>query len=63
MIVLDFNAMLGSEGLEEFGGNGFNLRVIGLEVNILQATVVVNKDGSAAIALLGEFAFELRDKP
>ncbi len=64
VVVLDPNAVLGSEGLEgAFGGDGFNRRVIDLGVDVSQATVVVNEDGSAAIALLGEFAFELRDKP
>jgi hypothetical protein len=64
VVVLDPNAMLGSEGLEGvFGGDGFDQRVIDLGVYVLQATVVVNKDGSAAIALLGKFAFKLCDKP
>ncbi len=64
MVVLDPNAVLGSKGLEgAFGGDGFNRRVINLGVEILQATVVVNEDGSAAIALLGKFAFEFHDKP
>jgi hypothetical protein len=64
VVVLDPNAMLGSEGLEgAFGSNGFNRRVIDLGVDVSQATVVVDKDGSAAIALFGEFAFELRNKP
>ena len=64
MIVLDFDAMLGREGLEGvFGGDGFDRRVIDLGVDVSQATVVVDKDGSAAIALLGKFAFELCDKP
>ena len=64
VVVLDPNAMLGSEGLEgAFGGDGFDRRIIDLEVDIPQSTVVVDEDGSAAIALLGEFAFELRNKP
>ena len=64
VVVLDPNAMLGSEGLEgAFGGNGFNRRVIDLGVDVSQATVVVDEDGSAAIALLGKFAFKLCDKP
>ena len=64
VVVLDPNAMLGSEGLEgAFGGDGFDRRIIDLEVNIPESTEVVDEDGSATIALLGEFAFELRDKP
>ena len=64
VIVLGPNAVLGSEGLKSaFCGNGFNQRVINLRVEVLQATEVINEDGSAAIALLGEFAFELRNKP
>ncbi len=64
MIVLYFDAMLGGEGLKgAFGGDGFDRRVVNLGMDIPQLTVVVDKDGSAAIALLGEFAFESRDKP
>jgi len=64
MVVLDPDAMLSSEGLEgAFGGDGFDRGIIDLEVDIPEATVMVDKDGSAAIALLGEFAFELRNKP
>ncbi len=64
VVVLNSNSMLGSEGLEgAFGGDGFDRRVIDLGVDVLQATVVVDEDGSAAIALLGKFAFELCDKP
>jgi hypothetical protein len=64
VIVLDPNAVLSGEGLEGvFGGNGFDQRVINLRVDILQATVVVDKEGSAAMALLGKFAFKLCDKP
>ena len=64
MIVLDPNAVLGSKGLEGvFCDDGFDQRVIDLRVDVLQATEVVSKDDSAGIALLGEFAFELRDKP
>ncbi len=55
--------MLGGEGLEgAFGGDGFDRRVIDLGMDVPQSTVVVDKDGSAAIVLLGEFAFELCDK-
>jgi hypothetical protein len=64
VIVLYFDAMLGGEGLKgAFGGDGFDRRVVNLGMDIPQLTVVVDKDGSAAIALLGEFAFESRDKP
>ena len=64
VVVLDPNAVLGSEGLEGvFGSDGLDRRVINLRVDILQATVVVYKDNSAAILLLGKFAFELCDKP
>jgi hypothetical protein len=64
VVVLDPDAMLGSEGLEgAFGGDGFNQRVIDLGVDVSQATVVVDEDGGAAIALLGKFAFKLSDKP
>jgi hypothetical protein len=64
VVVLDPNAMLGSEGLEgAFGGKGFNQRVIDLGVDVSQATVVVDEDSGAAIALLGKFAFKLCDKP
>jgi len=64
VIVLDPNAMLGSEGLEgAFGGNIFDQRVIDLAVDVSQATVVVDEDGSSAIALLGKFAFKLCKKP
>lgn len=64
MVVLDSDAMLSSEGLEgAFGGDGFDRGIMDLEVDIPKSTVVVDKDGSATIALLGEFAFELRDKP
>ncbi len=62
--MLDFDAMLGSEGLEGvFGGDGFDRRVIDLRVDVSQVTVVVDEDGSAAIALLGKFAFKLCNKP
>ncbi len=58
MIVLDPNAVLGSKGLEGvFGGDCLNRRVIILRVDASQATVVVNKDGSTAVSLLGKFAF------
>jgi len=64
VVVLDPDTMLSSEGLEcAFGGDGFDRRIIDLEVDIPQSTVVVDEDGSAAIALFGEFAFGLRDKP
>jgi hypothetical protein len=64
VVVLDPNAMLGSEGLKgAFGGDGFDRRVIDLGVDVSQATVVVDEDSSAAIALLGKFAFELCGKP
>ena len=64
MIVLYFDAMLGGEGLKgAFGGDGFDRRVINLGMDVPQSTVVVDEDGSAAIALLGKFDFELRDKP
>ena len=64
MIVLDFDVVLGSKGLKgAFCDNGFDQRVIGLGVDVLQATEVIHEDGSTGIALLGEFAFELRDKP
>ncbi len=64
VVVLDPNAMLDSEGLKgAFGGNSFNRRVIDLGVDVSQATVVVDKDGSTAISLLGKFAFKLCDKP
>ena len=64
VIALDPNAMLSGKGLEGmFGGAGFDQRVIDLRVNVLQTTVVVNKDGSAAILLLGKFAFKLCNKP
>ncbi len=64
MIVPDPNAVLGSKGLKgAFCSNGFDQRVIDLGVDILQAAEVVNEDGSTAIALLGDLAFELRNKP
>ena len=64
VVVLDPNAMLSGKGLEgAFGGNDLDQRVINLEVDVSQATVVVSEDGSTAIALLGKFAFELCDKP
>ena len=64
VIVLDPNAMLGSEDLEgAFCGNGFDQRVINLRVDVSQAAEVVNEYGSAAITLFGEFAFELHNKP
>ncbi len=64
MTVLCFGAMLGGEGLEgAFGGDGFDQRVIDLGMDVPQSTVVVDKDGSATIALFGEFAFELCEKP
>ena len=63
MIVLDPNTILSSKGLKgAFCGDGFDQRVIDLRVDVSQATEVVDKDGSTAIGLLGEFAFELRDK-
>ena len=50
--------MLGGEGLEgAFGGDCFDGRIINLGMNVPQSAVVVDEDGSAAIALLGEFAF------
>ena len=64
VIVLDPNAVLGSEGLKGvFGGNGFDRRVINLKVDVSHASVVVDEDSSTAIALLGKFAFELCNKP
>ena len=64
VLVLDPNAMLGSKGLESaLGGDRFNQRVIDVGVDVSQATVVVDEDSSAAIALLGKFAFKLCDKP
>ncbi len=64
VVVLDPNAVLGSEGLEGvFSSDGLDQRVINLRVDISQATVVVYKDNSAAILLLGKFASELCDKP
>ena len=58
MIVLDLYAMSGGEGLEgAFGGDCFDRRIIDLGMDVPQSTVVVDEDGSAAIALLGEFAF------
>ncbi len=64
VIVLDPNAKLGNKGLEGvFGGNNFNPRVIDLRVEVSHVTVVVNEDGSATIALLDKFAFELCNKP
>ena len=52
VIVLDLNAVLGGKGLKGvFGSDGFNQRVINLRVEVSQATVVVDEDGSAAIAL------------
>ena len=64
VIVLDPNAVLGNKGLEGvFGGNNFKPRVIDLRVDVSHVTVVVNEDGSATIALLDKFAFELCNKP
>ncbi len=65
VVVLDPNAMLGSEGLEgAFGGDGFDRRVIDLGgVDVSQATVVVDEDGSAAIALLGKLPLSCATNP
>ena len=64
MIVLDTNAVLGSKTLKgTFCGGGFDRKVINLRVDVSHVTEVVDKDGSAAIVLLGESAFELRHKP
>ena len=64
VVVLHPNTMLGSKGLEgAFGGDGFDQRVIDLGVDVSHAAVVFDEDGSAAISLLGKFAFKLCDKP
>ena len=58
VIVLDPNAVLSSKGLKgTCCGNGFDQRVINLRIDVSQATEVVEKCGSAAIPLFGEFAF------
>ncbi len=42
----------------ELGGKCFIGLVVELEVAKMEAALVVNKDGSALVALLGEFAFQ-----
>ncbi len=43
----------------ELGGECLVGHVIELEVDNTEAAIVVDEDGSALIALLGEFAFQL----
>ncbi len=53
MVVLNSDAMLSSEGLEgAFGGDGFDRRIIDLEVNIPESTEVVDEDGSFSSIVL-----------
>ncbi len=50
--------MFSSEGLEgAFGGNGLDGQIINFGMHIWKATEVVDKDGGAAVALLGECPF------
>ena len=46
----------------ELCGKCFIGLVVELEVAKMEAALVVNKDGSALVALLGEFAFQLCKK-
>ncbi len=60
VIMLDANAMLGSEGLEcSLGGNGLDGGVINLEMDESQTRVVVHKDGPAPVAFLGKYPLQL----
>ncbi len=45
-----------------FGGNCFHRLIVDLEVDKVQAAVVVNKDSGAFVVLLGKFTFQLHIK-
>ena len=60
VVVEDLHAVLGGECLEgAFGCESFRGCIIDLEVDEVQVAEVVNEDGGAPIAPLGEFAFHL----
>jgi len=60
VIMLDANAVLGGKGLKCFlGSYGLDSRVIDLEMDESQTRVVVHKDGSAPVALLGKCPLQL----
>ena len=58
MVVLDANTVLGSKPLESvLGSNSLDGGIIDLIVHKTQSGVMVNKDGTAPVPLLGEFPF------
>ena len=60
VVVEDLHAMLGCECLEGmFGSESFRGSIVDLEVDNAQAAEVVDEDGGARVAPLGEFAFQL----
>ena len=63
VVVEDLHAVLGGECLEgAFGSKSFRGCIIDLEVDKAQTAEVVNEDGGAPVAPVGEFAFHLCDK-
>ncbi len=46
----------------ELCGECFVGLVVNLEVDKMEAAIVINEDGGAFVALLGEFAFQLHKK-
>jgi len=63
VVVEDLHAVLGDECLEgAFGSESFRGCIVDLEVDEAQAAEVVNEDGGAPVAPLGEFAFHLREE-
>ncbi len=61
-VVVEYpHAMLGSECLEgAFGSKSFRGCIVDLEVDEVQVAEVVDEDGGAPVAPLGEFALHLR---
>ena len=62
VVVEDLHAMLGCECLGgAFGSKSFRGCIVDLEVNNAQVAEVVDEDGGARVAPLGEFAFQLSE--
>ena len=63
VVVEDLHAMLGGKCLEGmFGSESFCGCIVDLEVDKAQVAEVLDKDGGAPAAPLGEFAFQLREQ-
>ena len=60
VVVVDANTVLGGELLKSvLGGDSLDGGIIDLVVHKTQSGVMVDKDGLASVALLGEFPFQL----